>query len=31
MASDTCGTMTLGNTGAKGQATGASLAACWRR
>jgi type IV pilus assembly protein PilE len=31
MANDTCGTMTLANTGAKGQATGASLAACWRR
>lgn len=31
MASDTCGTLTLSNTGAKGQATGASLATCWRR
>lgn len=31
MASDTCGTMTISNTGAKGQAAGASLAACWRR
>lgn len=31
MASDTCGTLTLSNTGAKGQAAGASLAACWRR
>lgn len=31
MASDACGTLTLSNTGAKGQATGASLATCWRR
>lgn len=31
MANDTCGTLTLSNTGTKGQATGASLAACWRR
>ena len=31
MAGDTCGTLTLSNTGAKGQAAGASLAACWRR
>ncbi len=31
MASDTCGTLTLNNAGAKGQASGASLAACWRR
>ncbi|HUE90562.1 type IV pilin protein [Pseudomonas sp.] len=31
MASDPCGTLTLNNTGAKGQAAGASLAACWRR
>jgi type IV pilus assembly protein PilE len=31
MASDSCGTLTLSNTGAKGQATGASLATCWRR
>jgi type IV pilus assembly protein PilE len=31
MASDACGTMTLSNTGAKGQAAGSSLAACWRR
>lgn len=31
MAGDSCGTLTLNNTGAKGQAAGASLAACWRR
>lgn len=31
MAGDTCGTLTLSNTGAKGQATGATLATCWRR
>lgn len=31
MASDSCGTLTLNNTGAKGQAAGANLAACWRR
>ena len=31
MANDTCGTLTLSNTGAKGQAAGATLAACWRR
>nr|WP_298142719.1 type IV pilin protein [uncultured Pseudomonas sp.] len=31
MTGDTCGTLTLSNTGAKGQAAGASLAACWRR
>lgn len=31
MASDTCGTLTLNNAGSKGQATGASLAMCWRR
>jgi type IV pilus assembly protein PilE len=31
MTGDACGTMTLSNTGAKGQATGASLAECWRR
>nr|WP_298165009.1 type IV pilin protein [uncultured Pseudomonas sp.] len=31
MVGDTCGTLTLTNTGAKGQAAGAALAACWRR
>ncbi|MGG2395978.1 type IV pilin protein [Pseudomonas sp. SH1-B] len=31
MASDSCGTLTLSNTGAKGQADGATLADCWRR
>lgn len=31
MAGDSCGTLTLSNTGAKGQAAGASLATCWRR
>lgn len=31
MANDSCGTLSLSNTGAKGQATGASLATCWRR
>ncbi len=31
MAGDACGTLTLSNTGAKGQAAGATLAACWRR
>ena len=31
MASDTCGTLTLAHTGAKGQDEDASLAACWGR
>ena len=31
MAGDACGTLTLSNTGAKGQAAGATLAECWRR
>jgi type IV pilus assembly protein PilE len=31
MVNDTCGTLTLSNTGAKGQAAGADLATCWRR
>lgn len=31
MAADTCGTLTLRNTGAKGQAASADLATCWRR
>lgn len=31
MANDSCGTLTLSNTGAKGQASGATLADCWRR
>nr|WP_288256249.1 type IV pilin protein [uncultured Pseudomonas sp.] len=31
MADDKCGTLTLSNTGAKGQAAGATLADCWRR
>lgn len=31
MAGDTCGTLTLSNTGAKGQANGATTAQCWRR
>ena len=31
MAGDSCGTLTLSNTGAKGQASGATLATCWRR
>lgn len=31
MVGDTCGTLTLTQTGAKGQDPGASLAACWRR
>lgn len=31
MAGDSCGTLTLSNTGAKGQAAGATLATCWRR
>lgn len=31
MANDSCGTLTLSNTGAKGQDAGASLAECWRR
>lgn len=31
MAGDACGTLTLNNTGAKGQAAGATLGACWRR
>lgn len=31
MATDACGTLTLTNTGAKGQAGGQTLARCWRR
>lgn len=31
MATDSCGTLTLSNTGAKGQDAGATLADCWRR
>lgn len=31
MLNDTCGTLTLSNTGAKGQGQGESLATCWRR
>lgn len=31
MANDSCGTLTLANTGAKGQKAGATLAECWRR
>ncbi|WP_312960342.1 type IV pilin protein [Stutzerimonas nitrititolerans] len=31
MANDSCGTLTLSNTGAKGQKAGATLAECWRR
>lgn len=31
MANDKCGTLTLANTGAKGQDAGATLAECWRR
>ena len=31
MADDKCGTLTLSNTGAKGQDAGATLADCWRR
>lgn len=31
MANDVCGTLTLTNTGAKSQATGQTLATCWRR
>ena len=31
MAGDTWGTLTLSNTGAKGQAAGPRLAVCWRR
>lgn len=31
MSDDACGTLTLSNTGAKGQAAGASLAQCWAR
>ena len=31
MVGDNCGTLTLTNTGAKGQAAGATLAECWRR
>lgn len=31
MAGDTCGTLTLAHTGAKGQDAGATLAKCWRR
>jgi type IV pilus assembly protein PilE len=31
MANDSCGTLTLAHTGAKGQGAGATLAQCWRR
>lgn len=31
MAGDACGTLTISNTGAKGQAVGATLEQCWRR
>lgn len=31
MTADICGTLTLTNTGAKGQAAGQTLAVCWRR
>jgi len=31
MANDSCGTLTLAHTGAKGQKAGATLAECWRR
>ena len=31
MANDACGTLTLSNTGAKGQAASATAAECWRR
>ena len=31
MAGDRCGSLTLTNTGLKGQATGATTADCWRR
>lgn len=31
MATDVCGTLTLTNTGAKGQEAGQTLATCWRR
>ncbi|WP_019339723.1 type IV pilin protein [Stutzerimonas stutzeri] len=31
MANDSCGTLTLAHTGAKGQKAGATLAQCWRR
>lgn len=31
MAGDSCGTLTLNSSGAKGQAAGASLSECWRR
>jgi len=31
MAGDDCGTLTLNNTGAKGQAAGMTLAQCWKR
>lgn len=31
MSGDHCGTLTLAHTGAKGQASGATLAECWRR
>ena len=31
MSGDKCGTLTLSNTGAKGQDAGASLAQCWKR
>lgn len=31
MANDPCGTLTLSNTGAKGQATGMSVTDCWRK
>ena len=31
MSTDVCGTLTLSNTGAKGQASGQTQATCWRR
>ena len=31
MANDKCGTLTLSNTGAKGQKAGMTLAECWKR
>ncbi|OBY60078.1 type IV pilin [Pseudomonas sp. AU12215] len=31
MSGDTCGTLTLSNTGVKGQGSGATLSDCWRR
>ncbi len=31
MAADKCGTLTLSNTGAKGQGAGVTLAECWKR